>query len=132
MLARRYASELGRGVSEPALERLKRYDWPGNVRELKHAVARAAGSSPTLLLGKDDFDFIPISLPEEISAPQKNQSPIKLKDMERRLLVHALRVNRGNRALAAKDLGIARSTVFEMIRRHGIRSVDQFTMNMVK
>jgi hypothetical protein len=40
--------------------------------------------------------------------------------MERVMLLKALRLARGNRANAARILGIARSTLFEMLKRHRV------------
>ena len=49
--------------------------------------------------------------------------------MEKILLLRALRIARGNRKEAAKMLGVARSTLFEMIRRHqivGPKSIEYY------
>ena len=43
-----------------------------------------------------------------------------LDEMEKLLILRVLRVTRGNRTAAAKRLGVARSTLFEMLKRHRI------------
>jgi hypothetical protein len=45
---------------------------------------------------------------------------LTLFEMERVMILRALKLVRGNRADAAKVLGIARSTLFEMLKRHRI------------
>jgi len=127
-LARHFAGELKRAISSQAMLRLKAHSWPGNVRELRHAIERACGLSGPFVsvLNEDAFDFLLTThsiaeRPElELGAPI-----LRLDEMERHLLLKALRLANGNRAAAARILGVARSTLFEMIRRHqipGLRS----------
>jgi DNA-binding NtrC family response regulator len=57
----RFALEEGKrieGISEEALEMLKRYPWPGNVRQLENAVFRAVVLADSPLLGVDEFPQI--------------------------------------------------------------------------
>jgi transcriptional regulator with PAS, ATPase and Fis domain len=130
-LARLYAKDLGKTLSDEALALLSQHSWPGNVRELKHTVERAAGGTTHTLLGSDDFDFMEIHKTSDWKGEAGLMLP-KLRDMEKWLLIRALQTHRGNRALAAKELGIARSTVFEMIRRHGLQRQYQLIMKVVK
>jgi transcriptional regulator of acetoin/glycerol metabolism len=53
----------------------------------------------------------------EIEIPN---SILTLKEMEKHMLLRALKIAQGNRGHAAKILGIARSTLFEMLKRHKI------------
>lgn len=123
LLARRFAAELDKTISPRSLLRLKAHTWPGNVRELRHAVERAAGLSgpfePTLT--EEAFQFL-ISPRNVLSAPELEMgaSALSLAEMERLMLLKALRLSGGNRTDAAKILGVARSTLFEMLKRHRI------------
>ena len=47
-------------------------------------------------------------------------SSLSLADMERVMILKALKLAQGNRANAARILGVARSTLFEMLKRHRI------------
>lgn len=124
LLAQRFAGLLDRALSERALLRLQAHSWPGNVRELRHAIERSSGlASPfTPMLGEEAFEFLLTaenieSTPElELGAPV-----LTLEEMERVLLLKALKISRGNRAKAARILGVARSTLFEMIKRHRVQ-----------
>ncbi len=123
LLARRFATDLERTLSYRALLRLQAHVWPGNVRELRHAIERATGLSGQFspILEEEAFDFL--LTPENISeAPdlELGSSALSLKEVERIALLKALKLSRGNRAQAAKILGVARSTLFEMLKRHKI------------
>lgn len=124
LLATRFASDLNRSISPRAMLRLQAHSWPGNVRELRHSVERASGLAGPFspVLGEDAFEFL--MTPENVSASPELElgAPVlSLHEMERLMLLKSLRLSGGNRAKAAKILGIARSTLFEMLKRHKIR-----------
>jgi DNA-binding NtrC family response regulator len=125
MLAEQFARDLGRTLSARALLRIQAHAWPGNVRELRHCIERAAGLAGSFqqVLDEEAFAFL-------LNAPQPSASPnfelsfgapiLTLWEMEKHMLCRALRLCRGNRAKAAQTLGVARSTLFEMLKRHNI------------
>ncbi len=124
MLALKFAHETGRTLSPRSLLRLQAHAWPGNVRELRHAIERASGISGPFnpILSEDDFDFL--MTPDNLSIRPEMElgsGCLTLIEMERVLLLKALRLSKGNRAGAAKILGVARSTLFEMLKRHKIQ-----------
>jgi DNA-binding NtrC family response regulator len=123
MLAHRFTADLGRTISSRAMLRLKSHSWPGNVRELRHAIERAGGLAGPFsrTLTEESFEFLVTSdLSNPISDVEFGSGILTLKEMERVMLLKALKLSRGNRAQASKILGIARSTLFEMMKRHGI------------
>ncbi|MBU1140400.1 MAG: sigma 54-interacting transcriptional regulator [Proteobacteria bacterium] len=120
-------------VSDQALECMSRYSWPGNVRELRHVMERACVlcNGPVLLLKH---------LPEELQRPivrevhptavspppiPQNNLPTAFaanihylpEDMK---IIKALRQVNGNKAKAAKLLGVARSTLYRQMQRYNI------------
>jgi transcriptional regulator with GAF, ATPase, and Fis domain len=114
---RRFATERGKEIqirefSSEALRLLLDYSWPGNVRELEntveHAVVLAKGSQVEV------WDF-PSAL-RSASAPPANA----LMDQEMRLLLEILEECDWNKKMAAKRLGVSRSTIYSMLRRHNI------------
>lgn len=124
MLANQFASELKRSLSARAILRLQAHAWPGNVRELRHSVERAAGLAGPFnsVLSEDAFEFL--LTPETVTRNPNvefGSAVLSLKEMERVMLLKALRLSGGNRGNAAKILGIARSTLFEMLKRHRIQ-----------
>ncbi len=103
-------------VLQPAaIEALERYPWPGNVRELQHAVESAAVLSAGREIG-------PADLPRElsVSSPAVVRSAaafeLSLRELEEAYIDEVLRRTRGNKAAAARILGIARKTLHEKLR----------------
>ncbi len=126
MLAREFASELGKMIAPKTLLRLQAYSWPGNVRELRHAVERGAGLSGPFQTVLDDsaFEFLFENASTESGAgyvaAELADGMLTLVEMERVMILRSLKLARGNRSDAAKILGVARSTLFEMLKRHRI------------
>jgi transcriptional regulator with PAS, ATPase and Fis domain len=122
-LAREFAESFGKCIAPGTLLRLKAYSWPGNVRELRHAIERAAGLAGPFreILDDSSFDFLFRSgNVEERAEGELAEGMLTLEEMERVMILRSLKLAHGNRADAAKILGVARSTLFEMIKRHGI------------
>jgi len=122
LLLEKHCRRLGRGpctVSLEAMEALRRHSWPGNVRELQNALERA------LVLGRDDVIW-PHDLPEAIGRPQPpgRESPAgesTLADVEREHILTTLRSLKGNKAAAARVLGLDRKTLYRRLDRYGAR-----------
>ncbi len=103
------------GMSPAALAWIERHDWPGNVRELRSALDFAvvlAGDAPRVELW-----HLPV---EEMIQAQDQGSP--LHSAERAAVLGALDHSRGNLSDAARHLGVARSTLYRMLARHGLRA----------
>lgn len=123
LLAKQFAKEHHRALSPQALLRLKAHPWPGNVRELRHAIERGIGLAGDLsaVLGEEAFSFL--LAPHHLrNHPELalGSSVLSLREIERAMLLKALKLTSGNRGKAAKILGVARSTLFEMLKRHQI------------
>ncbi|MCX7027356.1 MAG: sigma-54 dependent transcriptional regulator [Spirochaetes bacterium] len=92
-------------ISSPALDLLMVYHWPGNVRELENCIARA------IILSTDGV-IHSYNLPPSLqSATSTGTEPLSSFDgaiarLEKELLVEALKIERGNSALAARRLGV--------------------------
>jgi transcriptional regulator with PAS, ATPase and Fis domain len=102
------------GVSDAALARLMEYDFPGNVRELENIIEHAFVLCRSGLI---DLAHLPPQLRNE-GAPARSGLPsgLTLAAMEKLLLRDALRRSKGNRAAAARELGIDVSTLFRKIK----------------
>jgi DNA-binding NtrC family response regulator len=104
----------GAALSGDAERAIARYPWPGNVRELKNALWRAAIIADGRPITVDDLGLG--------SAVSTAASPVEpegetLAALERRAIERALHDTDGNRSLAARRLGIARSTLHEKLRQ---------------
>ena len=124
-------------IGQELLDTLFEYDWPGNVRELKHCIERLSvlqsegalqmADLPSALQYYRSSESIPImteaatadfSLPEVRLAPP---SPvISLPETERKAISRALHATNGERAHAAKILGIGRTTLYRKMKEYGL------------
>jgi len=108
-----------RAVSEAALRRLQEYPWPGNVRQLRHAIERAAVLSRSEVLDADDFELGP-GAEGGPAAPDDLTLRPALANLEREYIRRALERSGGNRAEAARLLGIARPQLYARMKELGI------------
>ena len=112
---RRFAMERGKEIlefSSEAMRLLLDYSWPGNVRELENTVEHAA----VLAKGSQVEAWDLPSVLRHSLAPSSNA----LMDQEMRLLLEILEECGWNKKMAAKRLGVSRSTIYSMLRRHNI------------
>ncbi|MBN2568061.1 MAG: sigma 54-interacting transcriptional regulator [Deltaproteobacteria bacterium] len=108
------------GISDEAMELMKRYPWPGNVRELRNVLERTMISVKNEQIRVED-------LPNRIryiDTVQKNSTnPVGslreiLADAEKKAISETLRMTAGNKVKAAKVLGIHRTALYQKIRRY--------------
>jgi PAS domain S-box-containing protein len=107
-----------RGISREAIETLMRYPWPGNVRELKSAFEFAFVSCQEARIRPDHF---PPGLSRPTEPPAEISTTGAGDDRKRRELIQALRSAGGNRSEAARRLGVSRVTVWNRMKKYGIR-----------
>ncbi len=101
------------------LRRLMEYDWPGNVRELANVTER-------LVLLAEEGEVNADDLPQEVREPSgADGCPFRLpaggihwEDVERGLLEQALERSGGNRAAAARLLGLSYKTLLYRLEKH--------------
>jgi two-component system response regulator AtoC len=107
------------GVSAAAESLLKGYGWPGNVRELRNVVERAMLLAEGDRLEVQDFGALKTALgngdPFELPP-----SGVSLDDLERSLVVQALRRAGGNQTKAAALLGLNRDQIRYRIEKFGL------------
>jgi two-component system response regulator PilR (NtrC family) len=128
LLAEHFLGKFGRQmrkpvaeISEEALVLLERHSWPGNVRELENVIERAVALETTGTVG-------PERLPEPLRDPARGDSaPLigpgfsldaHLKSLEARLLNEALESADGDRAEAARLLGVSPRSLRYLVQKH--------------
>jgi transcriptional regulator with GAF, ATPase, and Fis domain len=105
---------------------LRQYGWPGNVRELEHVIARAA-------LLCDGEEVAELRLPTgqglaagagdvagAAAAGDTSEPVCTLQEAERRAIEAAMRHCGGDKAKAARTLGISRTALYDKLKRHGL------------
>jgi two-component system response regulator HydG len=128
--------ERGRAYSfsEDALRLMLEYDWPGNVRELQHAVLRACALSSGPILHAVDLptqlqDFRAHQSEAELSAaaagaeegqPEPGSGIVSIAEMERKAILGTIRQLKGDKLMAAKLLGIGKTTLYRKLKEYGL------------
>ncbi|RKT62862.1 Fis family sigma54 specific transcriptional regulator [Azonexus fungiphilus] len=114
-----------RGISTSAVNRLCRHDWPGNVRELRNVLERALLMSDSETLEADDIAAV-IQPASSAAAEPAAGAPLAIAEVvaraEREAIRSALHQCRGNKAEAARRLGISRAALYEKISGLGIET----------
>ncbi len=117
---RRAAQAMGKAVTAiapPAMQKLCGYDFPGNVRELENIIERGVALAGGTMLGEED---LPPGLGARGGAGARSGSGEvrTLEAVERGHILDVLAGVGGNRALAARLLGIDRVSLWRKLRRY--------------
>ena len=104
-------------LAEDAMARLTAYDWPGNVRELENAIERAValGSGPKLHSG-DLPPNLQCQIPGLTEPTSSDGDLVPLDELERRTILRAMRESNGDKLLAARVLGIGKTTLYRKLK----------------
>ncbi len=117
------ASAPKKQLAAAAAARLTAYDWPGNVRELKNAMERVAVLCRSEIVEASDLDFLTGAQPATSNAdsldPDEDLSSA-VERLERRMIAEALAASGGNRAEAARRLGIHRQLLHTKAEKYGL------------
>lgn len=118
-----------RGISDEAVKLFLSYDFPGNVRELKNIIEK-------IVVLEDEDLVLPEHLPVEITGKsyRESEQPFKsihqiakegfsnyIENIEKSIILEALKECLGNKSEAAKLLKLDRSTLRYKMRQYGIR-----------
>jgi two-component system, NtrC family, response regulator HydG len=112
-----------KGFVPLAMDMLVNYGWPGNVRELENATERAV----ILATGEHITEAqLPLNITEQydelaakpMGAPQILDGTHSLEDIEREAILAALTASNGNKAEAARRLGVTRKTLHNKLKSY--------------
>ncbi len=122
-------SGIAHSFSDDALRALVSYSWPGNVRELESAVERACAlsSGPILHMGDLPTQLHDAALQARLHRPAE-QPPaeeqtariLSIAEMERNAILGTLRELKGDKLLAARLLGIGKTTLYRKLKEYGV------------
>jgi len=108
-----------RKFSAAALKMLTGHTWPGNIRELQNEVKRLVALSDDVI-GPELLDH----LRHAASAAKPSSGGLggqALRDIERQAIIETLQLTGGNKAEAAKRLGISRRALYDKISKYEIK-----------
>jgi len=105
-------------VADAALSVLDAHPWPGNVRELKNALACAMAFVDAKVLGPRHLRLAP-SCERTPGVDLPYLGGQTLQELERIAIRQTLTQTQGNKALAAKTLGVSVSTLYEKLKKYG-------------
>src|ERR1051325_692243 len=140
-LAQHFANRVVRPGSQPvsfsreALQLLEQYSWPGNIRELENAVVRAVALCDRIVRPEDlperiracrqDAPSLQTAQEREATrASEADEELLPLAVVERRHVERVLARTGGNKQAAARVLGIDRTTLQRMVKRHNLDGSD--------
>jgi len=145
-------SGIERTFSDGTLRLLAEYDWPGNVRELENAIERACAlsSGPVLHMGDlptqlQNFGIErgPVFSEEEddetgvdraLSGGAGRNGIVSIAEMEKQAILGTIRQLKGDKLMAAKLLGIGKTTLYRKLKEYGIAEQpdpeDESTMDL--
>ena len=128
---RRFAAQDGREALsfDAAVERaIATHPWPGNVRELQNRVQRAVIMADDRKIRCKDLEIGP--MPSEDNPTHSEGTTVDVSQagclkearetLEREMVSQALDRSNGNVSAAAKDLGVSRPTIYELMNKLGI------------
>jgi two-component system response regulator HydG len=114
---KQYAKKYNRPVndiSNALIKKMQQYNWPGNIRELQHAIERAVILSQEKTLQPDDL-FLKSSGGQPTTA-----TGFDLEDMEKTMIVKAMKRFNGNITDAARELGLSRAALYRRMEKYGL------------
>lgn len=100
-----------RALSDDVMRLFRTYSWPGNVRELEHAVEHAVILSKTDMISLQN---IPQDLIDAAHGVKPSSKPVHALSLDQ-----ALAISNGNKACAARLLGVSRPTVYRHLKESG-------------
>lgn len=108
-----------KSLDSEALDYLISHDWPGNVRELENVLERALNIVEGHIITVDSI--APHLHKKEVHISEE-QSQLKeaVEQLERTMILNALKASSGNNLEAARKLGVSKSTFYEKIKKYNI------------
>ncbi|MBI2295727.1 MAG: sigma-54-dependent Fis family transcriptional regulator [Betaproteobacteria bacterium] len=113
------ASDPPKALSAAARQKLEEHAWPGNVRELRNVIERATILARGARIEADDLGFASRG-PVSAASQTADTLPAALAQLEEAMIRKALADSGGNRAEAARRLGIHRQLLYAKLRHYGI------------
>jgi DNA-binding NtrC family response regulator len=100
-------------LQNKAIDQMQKYQWPGNIRELQHTIEKA-------VILCDGDSIAPADLYLNQSHHVHPNETLTLEEMEKQMIVNELKKQSQSLSLAARNLGISRTTLYKKMKKYGI------------
>jgi DNA-binding NtrC family response regulator len=129
-LTQQILQRIGRRRGQPALvcelaatAALQRYPWHGNVRELENVLERASAFCDDAVIGVADLAFPATTAGPFVEPPASTPLTLAgstLDGLEKQAILDTLQATGGNKAEAARRLGISEKSIYNKMKRFGL------------
>lgn len=110
------------GLSDESMRILMEYNWPGNIRQLANTIEHAIVVANELEIQVCDFPgYIVASKAEDTTKAATRETPQSLEELEKEYMMNTLRINNWNIRKSADILGINRVTLYNKIKKYGLK-----------
>ena len=112
-----------RMLTDDAMKALLAYDWPGNVRELENCLERSCALTTAPLIQVRDLPTSIHGMPVDQPGSVRVQGKIMpMAELEKQTIMSALAQLNGDKLLAARLLGIGKTTLYRKLKEYGSQS----------
>lgn len=108
-------------IDEQVRSLLRSYSWPGNIRELRNVIERMVVLSKGPIIDDSHVPRDMVNQGAGVKDTELNNKNIQIKDMEREMILNAIKQCKGNKSLVAKQLGISRRTLYRKLEQYNIK-----------
>lgn len=110
------------GLSDESMRILMEYNWPGNIRQLANTIEHAIVVANELEIQVCDFPgYIVASKAEDTTKPATRETSQSLEELEKECIMNTLKINNWNIRKSADILGINRVTLYNKIKKYGLK-----------
>jgi two-component system response regulator HydG len=107
-------------LADDALKVMLAYDWPGNVRELENCLERACAFTTGPILHVRDLPTDIHTAPGTASATSEGAPKIiPMAELEKLTILNTITQLNGDKLLAARLLGIGKTTLYRKLKEYG-------------
>ena len=107
-------------IEPEAMAALESYSWPGNVRQLINAIERAKILADDAIVRLEDLPLEVRRPPATLLTSPSGDGDDRLDQIERSHVLEILERERGNKARAARALGINRRSLYRLLEKYGV------------
>jgi two-component system response regulator HydG len=106
-------------LSDDAMKLLLGYDWPGNVRELENCLERCCAMTSGPVIHTIDLPSSLTGAPLQLTATAPESRILPMTEIERQAILSAIAQLNGDKLMAAKLLGIGKTTLYRKLKEYG-------------